>query len=254
MKFIDTAHSPGIKGRNFASSGFFARSIREKHTSRLPNPPIIKDILLHERGMLLAREGDKHTIYILNLSKLADTQTHRFEEGNMLMKNDYVQMIVARLVLDRTTKSPILILKDLDRKLNLLISIGLYEAQSLATELGEVRMSRPMTHHLIDDILTKIGGSVRAVEITDIKEKTYYASIYLSIAGRELTIDARPSDAIAISLKSKCPIYVAKSVLETSNILRQAQDSKDFILSNLTKQRWGEILESMSPEDFKYEM
>jgi len=194
------------------------------------------------------------TICILNLRKLADTQTHRFEEGNMLMKNDSVQMIVAGLVLYRTTKSPILILKDLDKKLNLLFSIGLYEAQSLATELGGFRMSRPMTHHLIDDILTKIGGSVSAVEITDIKEKTYYASIYLNIAGRELTIDARPIDAIVISLRSKCPIYVAKSVLETSKILRQAGDSKNFNLGNLSKQRWGEILESMSPEDFKYEM
>jgi bifunctional DNase/RNase len=172
----------------------------------------------------------------------------------MLMKNDSVQMIVAGLVLDLTTKSPILILKDLDKKLDLPNSIGLYEAQPVATELGEVRMSRPMTHHLIDDIITKTGGSVSAVEITDIKEKTYYASIYLNIAGRELTIDARPSDAIAISLRSKCPIYVAKSVLETSNILRQARDSKDFILSNLSKQRWEEILESMSPDDFKYEM
>ncbi len=172
----------------------------------------------------------------------------------MLMKNDSVQMIVSGLGLDRTTKSLILILKDIDRKLNLLISIGLYEAQSLATELGEVRMSRPMPHHLIANILTKIGGSVSAVEITDIKEKTYYASIYLNIAGRELTIDARPSDAIAISLRSKCPIYVAKSVLETSNILRQTQDNKDLIPSNLSMPRWGEILESMSPEDFKYKM
>ena len=114
----------------------------------------------------------------------------------MLMKNDSVQMIVSGIGLDRTTKSLILILKDIDRKLNLLISIGIHEAQSLATELGEVRMSRPMTHHLIDDILSKISGSVSAVEITDINEKTCYASIYLNIAGRELTIDARPSDAI----------------------------------------------------------
>lgn len=172
----------------------------------------------------------------------------------MLIKSDSVQMIVARLVLDSTTKSPILILKDLDKKLNLLISIGLYEAQSLATELGGAFMSRPMTHHLIDDILTKIGGSVSAVEITDIKENKYYASIYLNVAGRELTIDARPSDAIAIALRSKCPIYVAKSVLVIYNNLRQAQDSKDFILSNLQRQRWGETLENMSPEDFKYEM
>ncbi len=172
----------------------------------------------------------------------------------MLMKNDSVQMILAGLVLDKTTKSSILILKDLDRELKLLISIGLYEAQFLATELREVGMSRPMTHQLIDDILTKIGGSVSAVEITDIKGKKYYASIYINIAGRELTIDARPCDAIAISLISKCPIYVAKSVLETSNLLQQAQDRKDFILTNLPRQRWGDILESMSPEDFEYKM
>ena len=92
------------------------------------------------------------------------------------MKSDSVQMIVAGLLLDMTTESPILILKDLDKKLNLPISIDLHEAQSLASELGGGRMSRPMTHHLINDILTRIGGSVGAVEITDIKEIKYCAS------------------------------------------------------------------------------
>ncbi len=204
--------------------------------------------------MLLARDGDKHNYIYSHLRKLADTQTHRFGEENMLMKNESVQMNISGIGLDKDTKSPILVLKDLDKKLNLQISIGLYEAQSLVLELGEFRMLHPMTHQLIDDILTKIGGSVSAVEITDIKGKTYYASVYLNVAGRELTIAASPSDAIAISLKSKCPIYVAKSVLETDNNLRQVQDSKDFTLTNLPRQRWGEILESMSPDDFKYEM
>ncbi len=172
----------------------------------------------------------------------------------MLRKNDSVQMIVAGLVLDLPAKFLTLILMDIDKKLNLPISIDIHEAHSLATELGGAFMSRPMTHHLINDILTKIGGSVSAVEITDKKEKTYYSSIYFNIADRELTIDARPSDAIAISLRSKCPIYVAKSVLETSKILRQAGDTKNFNLGNLSKQRWGEILERMSPEDFTYKM
>ena len=173
----------------------------------------------------------------------------------MSKKDDSIQMAVGGLTLDPVTKTPIVILKDMDNKLNLPIWIGLQEATTMATELEGIKMGRPMTHDLLKSILMEIGGSVDCVEITELKENTYYALIFLKIAGRELTIDSRPSDAIALALRTKSPIYVAKAVLEASSILQQSEEGKEPDVpnvSNVSKEKWAEILEKMSPEDFKY--
>ncbi len=161
-------------------------------------------------------------------------------------------MAVGGLTLDPVTKTPIVILKDMDNKLNLPIWIGLLEATAMATELEGIKMARPMTHDLLRNILGELGGSVVSVEITELKENTYYALICLSVAGRELLIDSRPSDAIALALRTKSPIYVAKAVLEASSILQQSEDEKEPVFANVSKEKWAEILEKMSPEDFKY--
>lgn len=170
----------------------------------------------------------------------------------MTKKDDSIQMSVGGLTLDPVTKTPIVILKDMDNKLNLPIWIGLLEATAMATELEGIKMARPMTHDLLNSILTEMGGSVKSVEITELKENTYYALIYLSIAGRELAIDSRPSDAIALALRTKSPIYVAKAVLEASSILQQTEEGKEPDFANVSKEKWAEILEKMSPDDFKY--
>ncbi|MEK7210509.1 MAG: bifunctional nuclease family protein [Candidatus Binatota bacterium] len=170
----------------------------------------------------------------------------------MTKKDDSIQMSVGGLTLDPVTKTPIVILKDMDNKLNLPIWIGLLEATAMATELEGIKMARPMTHDLLNSILTEMGGSVKSVEITELKENTYYALIYLSIAGRELAIDSRPSDAIALALRTKSPIYVAKAVLEASSILQQSEEGKEPDFANVSKEKWAEILEKMSPDDFKY--
>jgi bifunctional DNase/RNase len=175
----------------------------------------------------------------------------------MLKKSASIQMAVGGLTLDPVTKTPIVILKDTDNKLNLPIWIGLLEATAMATEMEGVKMARPMTHDLLRNILTEMGGSVESVEITDLKENTYYAMIYLNVAGRELAIDSRPSDAIALALRTKSPIYVAKGVLEASSILQQAEEGKESSVANvstLSKEKLAELLEKMSPEDFKYKM
>ncbi|MFQ5902376.1 MAG: bifunctional nuclease family protein [Candidatus Binatia bacterium] len=172
----------------------------------------------------------------------------------MAKKDDSIQMAVGGLTLDPVTKTPIVILKDTDNKLNLPIWIGLLEATAMATELEGIKMARPMTHDLLKNFLTEMGGSVKSVEITELKENTYYALIYLNIAGRELTIDSRPSDAIALALRTKSPIYVAKAVLEASSILQQSEEGKEPDFANVSKEKWAEILEKMSPEDFKYKM
>lgn len=176
----------------------------------------------------------------------------------MTKKDGSILMSVGGLTLDPVTKTPIVILKDTDNKLNLPIWIGLLEATAMATELEGIKMARPMTHDLLKHILGELGGSVASIEITDLKENTYYAMIYLNVSGRELAIDSRPSDAIALALRTKSPIYVAKGVLEASSVLQQAEEAKESEasnvanVSNVSKEKWAEILEKMSPEDFKY--
>ncbi len=170
----------------------------------------------------------------------------------MIKKDDSIQMSVGGLTLDPVTKTPIVILKDADNKLNLPIWIGLLEATAMATELEGIKMARPMTHDLLKNTLAELGGAVEFVEITELKENTYFASINLRISGKEITIDSRPSDAIALALRTKSPIYVAKAVLEASSILQQADEGREPDFSNVSKEKWAEILEKMSPDDFKY--
>jgi bifunctional DNase/RNase len=173
----------------------------------------------------------------------------------MNKKEDTIQMSVGGLTLDPVTKTPIVILKDTENKLNLPIWIGLLEATAMATEIEGIKMARPMTHDLLKTILGEVGGSVDSVEITELKENTYYASVNISLAGRQLMIDSRPSDAIALALRTKSPIYVAKAVLEASSVLQQSDESKDPPLenvSNVSQEKWAEILEKMGPSDFKY--
>ena len=159
------------------------------------------------------------------------------------------------MTLDPVTKTPIVILKDTENKLNLPIWIGLLEATAMATEIEGIKMARPMTHDLLKTILGEVGGSVESVEITELKENTYYAAVNISLSGRQVMIDSRPSDAIALALRTKSPIYVAKAVLEASSVLQQSDDGKEAPvenISNVSQEKWSEILEKMGPSDFKY--
>jgi uncharacterized protein len=173
----------------------------------------------------------------------------------MSKKEDTIQMSVGGLTLDPVTKTPIVILKDTENKLNLPIWIGLLEATAMATEIEGIKMARPMTHDLLKTILGEVGGSVDSVEITELKENTYYAALNINLAGRQLMIDSRPSDAIALALRTKSPIYVSKAVLEASSVLQQSDEGKEPPLenvSNVSQEKWAEILEKMGPSDFKY--
>ena len=177
------------------------------------------------------------------------------EEGVAWMaREEFILMTVGGLTLDPVTKTPIVILKDSENKLNLPIWIGLLEATAMATELEGIKMARPMTHDLLRSLLGELGASVEAIEVTDLRDNTYYALIHLEIDGRRLAIDCRPSDAISLALRTKSPIYVAKKVLESSSVLQQMEDDKDQNLSNVSRDKWAEILEKMAPDDFKYKM
>jgi len=169
-------------------------------------------------------------------------------------RENFIRMTVGGLTLDPVTKTPIVILKDVDNKLNLPIWIGLVEATAMATELEGIKMARPMTHDLLKNVIVETGGEVECIEVTDLRDNTYYALIYLNLGGRRIVIDSRPSDAISLALRTKSPIYVAKKVLEASSVLQQLEESKETNLSNVSRDKWAEILEKMSPEDFKYKM
>lgn len=173
----------------------------------------------------------------------------------MSAKPDCIEMSVGGLTLDPVTKTPIVILKDTENKLNLPIWIGLLEATAMATEIEGISMARPMTHDLLKTLLGEVGCSVQSIEITELKENTYYAAINLTLAGgRQFILDSRPSDAIALALRTKCPIYVAKAVLEASSVLQQDETKEMPVenVSNVSQEKWGEILEKMTPDDFKY--
>jgi bifunctional DNase/RNase len=175
-------------------------------------------------------------------------------------KEDFILMMVGGLTLDPTTKMPIVVLKDPDNKLNLPIWIGPLEAASMATELEGIKPQRPMTHDLIRNLIGELGATVEGVEITELRENTYFARIEMKTReGGALQIDSRPSDAISIALRTKSPIYVAKAVLEASSELHESAENvgagvNDQNLASVSRDKWSEILEKMSPDDFKYKM
>ncbi|MDO8526082.1 MAG: DUF151 domain-containing protein [Deltaproteobacteria bacterium] len=168
-------------------------------------------------------------------------------------KKELIKMEVTGLTIDPFTSMPIVILKDAAEKYALPIWIGLIEASAIATELEKIQLSRPMTHDLLKNILDQTGITVEKILVSDLSDNTFYAQIYLKSQGKELIMDSRPSDAIAMALRSKAPIFVEKAVIEKS---RKIDLSKEALEKGEgKKQKWTEILENLSPEDFgKYKM
>ena len=159
-----------------------------------------------------------------------------------------IRVFVQGLTIDSASNSPILILKEMEGERTLPIWIGLLEATAIASELENVSFSRPMTHDLMRNLLEALGRSVSRVEVVDLRDNTFYALIHLLGSEGEISIDARPSDAIALALRTEAPIYVAEKVLERSGLSVKSSDED-------AEEKWKEILESMDPDDFgKYKM
>src|SRR5581483_10121182 len=138
-------------------------------------------------------------------------------------REECIAMSVGGLTLDPVTKAPIVVLRDADNKLNLPIWIGLMEATAIASELEGIKTARPMTHDLLRTALDELGGEVQAVEVCDLRENTYFARITIRAGDREIVLDSRPSDAIALALRTQATIYVAKRVLEQSSFLQEGE-------------------------------
>jgi len=166
--------------------------------------------------------------------------------------DEKVKMKVTGLTIDPFTSMPIIILKDMDEKCALKIWIGLIEASAIATELEHIKLSRPMTHDLLKNILETTGISVVRVEVHDLADNTFYARIWLKRGNEEFVLDSRPSDAIAMALRTSSPIFVSRRVIEKSRKIDLSQESST---EEQRRQKWTEILENLSPEDFgKYKM
>ncbi len=162
------------------------------------------------------------------------------------------EMKIAGITVDPFTNTPIVLLKDLEEKDVLPIWIGLLEASSIATALENIQTPRPMTHDLLKNILDQLGIKVIKIEVNDLKDNTYYALIHMDVNNKRLTIDARPSDALAIALRTGASIFVEESVIQRSAKVDLAQKG-DKVVTDTTE--WEEILENLSQDDFgKYKM
>lgn len=159
-----------------------------------------------------------------------------------------VEMTIRGLLMDPVTQMPIVILKDVAGDSVLPIWVGVYEANAIALEMEKVSTPRPMTHDLIKNVLTGLETQVHKVVVTELREDTFYAVIWLERGGEVISIDSRPSDALALALRVDCPIFVDDLVLKTS---KQAANANDR-LSAEELRKW---LEGLNDEDLgKYKM
>ncbi len=166
------------------------------------------------------------------------------------MEREMLEVKVLGIILDPKNSNPVVVLVDLAGKKALPIWIGVFEADAISRGLEEIVTFRPMTHDLMKQILDTFNASLTKVVICDLKDNTYYANLYLNVEGKEIIVDSRPSDAIALALRTRSPIFIADSVVEATKNL-------DLLASNLLEEQdeLKAIIENMKPEDFgKYKM
>lgn len=165
--------------------------------------------------------------------------------------NQLVPMSIKGLMLDPVSNSPIVVLKDDDEKFFLPIWVGIFEANAIALQLENITTPRPMTHDLLRNMIAELDARVIQIVINDLRDSTFFAQIRMVVGhdagNRTLEVDARPSDAIALALRTEAPIYVAQSVLDQAQtITPEGEEDEDKM------KKW---FENLSPEDMgKYKM
>ena len=159
-----------------------------------------------------------------------------------------VEMKIRGLMMDPMTNMPIVVLKDLSGDSVLPIWVGIYEANAIALEIEKVTTPRPMTHDLIKVVLMGLDTSIRKVVVNELKDDTFYAMIWLEREGRLISIDSRPSDALALALRHDCPIFVEEKVLQSSRTSATVSEK----VNNEELRKW---LENLNDEDLgRYKM
>jgi uncharacterized protein len=159
-----------------------------------------------------------------------------------------VEMKIRGLMMDPVTNMPIVVLKDVQGQAILPIWVGVYEANAIALEIEKVQTPRPMTHDLLKNVLLGLEVRVQKVVVNDLKDDTFYALIWVERDGEMMTIDSRPSDALALALRVDCPIFVDEIVLKNSKV-------SSAISERSTNEQLRSYLEGLSDDDLgRYKM
>src|ERR1700724_724192 len=148
-----------------------------------------------------------------------------------------IEMSIKGLMVDPTTNSPIVILRDKDGERVLPIWVGIFEANAIALQIENIPTPRPMTHDLLRNVIHDLQASVQKIVVCDLQENTFYALIYLALNGVTVAIDARPSDAIALALRTRAPIFVEETVIDNAKTVDFTSEKSDA--DRLPKGRGG---------------
>jgi bifunctional DNase/RNase len=159
-----------------------------------------------------------------------------------------IEMTIKGLTVDPVTNMPIVILRDEQDKRILPIWVGVFEANAIALQVENVHTPRPMTHDLLRNVIHDLQARVDRVVVTDVKDNTFYALIHLDTPAGKVAVDARPSDAIALALRTRAPIWVEEQVIDRAK-------SIDTTAAKVDSERLHQWLESLDPDDLgKYKM
>ena len=159
-----------------------------------------------------------------------------------------IEMTIKGLMVDPITNMPIIILRDKEGQRVLPIWVGVFEANAIALQIENVATPRPMTHDLLKNVITDLRGRIERIVVSDLKENTFFALIYLTVNGEVTAIDARPSDAIALALRARAPIFVEEKVIDHAK-------TTDLVPDKGETERLQKWLESLDPDDMgKYKM
>jgi uncharacterized protein len=159
-----------------------------------------------------------------------------------------IEMTIKGLMVDPITNMPIIILRDKDGQRVLPIWVGVFEANAIALQMENVTTPRPMTHDLLKNVICDLKADIQKIVVSDLRENTFYALIYLSVNGEPVAVDARPSDAIALALRAQAPIFVEDRVIDHAKTV-------DFVPDKENSERLQKWLESLDPETMgRYKM
>ena len=159
-----------------------------------------------------------------------------------------IEMTIKGLMVDPITNMPIVILKDKEGERVLPIWVGIFEANAIALQIENIATPRPMTHDLLRNVIADLDGAVDRVVVSDLKENTFFAIIHLTVKGERVVVDARPSDAIALALRTRAPSLVEEPVIHNAKTV-------DFTSEAADSDRLQQWLESLDPDEIgKYKM
>ena len=161
-----------------------------------------------------------------------------------------IEMTIKGLMVDPITNTPIVILRDKEGQKVLPIWVGIFEANAIALQIENISTPRPMTHDLLRNVIHDLKAEVKKIVVCDLQENTFYALIYLALGGNgdTVAIDARPSDAIALALRTRAPIFVEETVIDNAKTV-------DFTSERTDSDRLQKWLESLDPDELgKYKM